>query len=558
MHKWISALACCAGLACARAAQRPAAIRASAFADGVHVSWEPVAGAAAYRAQLFDLDSGAALSAPVTVASASAVVPGAFSRAAGVRVEARPSGRSGIGFVGAGAAGGDGSAWQIFSPDDFRSGALHARFDSVGSGERLGVLLVNAGGPDRAQASVEIDGVAEEAAPAVRFARAAARPQAVHVSEPSDVRSPADPEPILIRRSFCVVPGLDFSRHLRKPATLAASSAHAELYIDDEDLPHYDASFAPALAQAFEQRVWPAVTGAFGAPTDVDGNGKLLVLLSHELGEHQNGGWLIGYFGNADLMRARDDSRDCSDGGSNHGEIVFLNDVQNGAANGWGASDLASNIYPATLAHELQHLLNLGHRCVERACDGPEETWINEALSKVAEDLAGYGWSAGEGRSEGADYLGQGDGDLRGYTGRSLTLWESDPIGNYQGAHSFLRLFVDRLGPSMLGAIRGDTLEDALGRPLPRAMAEWATALLVSNEAGAAYSFSGAPWSPLHERLRHLDTAGPGTLTLRADGIGAVMSGAGLDDAAEVIVRSDADVPPHVVVLRAPASLPPR
>jgi len=60
--------------------------------------------------------------------------------------------------------------------------------------------------------------------------------------------------------------------------------------------------------------VWPSVTGAFGQPTDVDGNGKLMVLLSHELGAHLNGGWLIGYFGNADLLRSRDDSADCGNG----------------------------------------------------------------------------------------------------------------------------------------------------------------------------------------------------------------------------------------------------
>jgi hypothetical protein len=82
-----------------------------------------------------------------------------------------------------------------------------------------------------------------------------------------------------------------------------------------------------------------------------------------------------------------------------------LNDVGNGAANGYGAAELAATSYPAAIAHELQHLINLGHRCVERNCDGPEQTWINEALSKVAEDLAGFGWNGAQGRVEGAHYL---------------------------------------------------------------------------------------------------------------------------------------------------------
>jgi hypothetical protein len=546
-----------AALACAKTAQRPALVRASARADGVLASWQPALGAAGYRAQLFDLDSGAPLSAPGVTQETHALLSGGFSQAAGVRVTALP-GESAIGFVGAGAEGGDGSAWQLFAPEDFRGGALHARFDSLGADERLAVLLVNAGGRDGAQASVEIDGAAQVAQVAAMARSAPQRPLALHAPELTEVPPAAPAEPLAERRSFCVVPGLDFSRHLRKPATLAVSSAHAEFYVDDEDAAEYGAAFLPALAQTFESRVWPSVTSAFGQPTDVDQNGKLLVLLSHELGAHLNGGWLIGYFGNSDLLNARDDSDDCSGGGSNHGEIIFLNDLANGAANGWSADTLGTTIFPGTLAHELQHLLNLGHRCVDRACDGPQPTWLNEALSKVAEDLAGFGWSGDQGRADGAEYLGRSQGDLRGYDGRSLTKWEGDPIGNYQGAHSFLRLFADRLGPSLPAAVASGDLEDALGRPLPRAMAEWATALLMSNETGAAYSFSGAPWSPLHQRLRHLDTLAPGALTLRADGISAVMSGVGQAGPAELIVRSSEELPPHVVVIRAPASLPSR
>jgi hypothetical protein len=565
----LAVLAACTAIACENPPQRPGSIRASAEADGVHVSWEAVPGALSYRVQLFDLDSGAQLSPAVSTRGNGALVPGVFSRAAGVRVDAAP-GASGVGFVSAGAGGGDGSAWQIFSPQDFHGGSLHARFAALEAHERLGILLVNAGGRDGAQALVRVQGVDSEqpqrTAPQRQASRAlppAPLHDAVRAAQAIDVREAADPEPLSQRRSFCVVPGLDFSRHLRKRATLAAGTQHAEFYVDDDDLAHYQPDFVPALARAFEERVWPAITSAFGAPTDVDRNGKLLVLLSHELGAHQGGGWLIGYFGNADLLRSRDDSQDCSSGGSNHGEIVFLNDVQNGGANGWSAQDLAGSVFPATLAHEMQHLLNLGRRCVERACDGPEETWINEGLSKVAEDLAGYGWNGDEGRAEGARYLGRDGGDLRGYDGRSLTMWEGDPIGNYQGAHSFLRLFVDRFGGSLAGAIESDQggvagLEEALQRPLPRAMAEWATALLTSNEPGAAYGFSGAQWSPLHRRLRHLDTIAPGPMSLRADGIAAAMSAPGLGGPAEVLVHSDEAVPPHVVVLRAPAALPQR
>ena len=163
-----------------------------------------------------------------------------------------------------------------------------------------------------------------------------------------------------------------------------------------------------------------------------------------------------------------------------------MNDVANAEANGYSADEAAQSLFPATLAHELQHLINLNQRCLLRRCTGPEDTWLNEGLSKVAEDLAGFGWNGVQGRAEGAQYLARGGEQLRGYDSRSLTRWEGDPIGNYQGAHSFVRYFADRRGKDFAsrllrggGGVSG--VEAALRMPFARAMAEWATALLFSN-----------------------------------------------------------------------------
>jgi hypothetical protein len=543
---------------------RPSGVRAWVSGSGVEVSWDSSPLVTRHRVQLADLDRGVAASEAVTVRGTRARLPGV---AQGVWVDGIPGGRT-AGLVSAGPSGGDGSRWQIFAPWDFRGGALTASFAELGSDERVGVLLVNFGGRDGARAEVAVEGTSDPAADtALRAALTAAPAPSLHEALRAReaalaLERPAAAEaPALERRSFCVAAGLDFSRHVRKPATLALATAHAGIYLDDEDLGEYEGPELEPLAQAFEEKVWPAVAGAFGMPTDVDGDGKLAVLLTHELGTHLNGGWLIGYFGNADLVRARDDSPGCTGSGSNHGEIVYLNDARNGAANGYAKADLLATLYPATLTHEMQHLINFGRRCVERDCDGPEEVWINEALSKVAEDLAGFGWNVQGGRAEGTVYLGRAEGALRGYDGRSLTRWEGDPIGNYQGAHSFLRLFADRLGADFPGRVLAgpggiDGLEGALGLPLPLAMAEWATALLLSNEEGSPYSFSGGPWSPLHDRLRHLDTRAPGTVWLRQDGISAVTSGAGAGGPARVVVRSAEEAPPYVVVVRASASLP--
>jgi hypothetical protein len=549
---------------CGGSSDRPGNLHASVTPAGVEAFWEPAEGSSWYQAQLVDFDNGP-IGQPIQVHDTHVVIPGF---AAGIQVDAFPGGRA-IAPVTAGSTGGSASAWQLFGPADYVDGAVHADFPALQPGERLGVLLLHPGGDDGAQASVAISGVANAAAQAPL--QAAARLTSLQIAPPAPLHSLHDAvrelqataipgtaaaEPITAgdHRAFCVVQGLDFSHHFRKPATRALQTDHGDFFIDDEDLSHYAPDFIAQLGAAYESNVWPADTHAFGLPTDVDGNGRIIVLLTHELGAHLNGGWLIGYFGNADLTNARDDSAGCSGNGSNHGEIVYLNDVENGAANGWSASDLSGTIYPETLAHEIQHLLNLGHRCVEKRCDGPQETWLNEGLSKLAEDLAGYGWNASIGRGEGARYLARtaSDATLRGYDGRSLTVWEGDPIGNYQGVHSFLRFFADRAGTGVATQLAaGADLETALGRPWPRAMAEWASALLLSNETGAPFSYSGAGWSPLHQRLRPLDTRAPGTASLRKDGIAAFVSGAGQGATASVTVRS-ADAP-WVVVVRTSA-----
>jgi hypothetical protein len=183
---------------------------------------------------------------------------------------------------------------------------------------------VNWAGRDGASAAVEVAGTAEASAPARASLPISPAPMFADLAQEriAGPAAPAEAAPQSAQRSFCVVPGMDFSRRARKAATLVESSAHADFFVDDEDLGHYAPGFFRQIAAAFEQSVWPADARNFGLPTDVDENEKMLVLFTHELGAHLHGGWLIGYFANGDLLRSRDASADCSDTGSNHGEIV--------------------------------------------------------------------------------------------------------------------------------------------------------------------------------------------------------------------------------------------
>jgi len=576
----------------------PARVRAGAPDGTVSVTWEAVRGAAGYRVQLVDLGADERVGEPVVVRGTSAAVPlgSVPAQRAGIAVEAwsalEPDGTPlavsvAPGLVSAGPSGGAGARWQIFAPEDFSGDSLRADFAQLAPGERLAIIALNVGGNDGARAAFEPIGTADPQpaallAPAASALRAAAPAPLLHeavraheqavllealangIPSPAPAGSAAPPD----RTSFCIARGLDFGNRVRKSAVRVLSTAHAVFYVDEEDLSHYPAGFFDTLGGLFESRAYPADRLAFGAESDVDGNGKLFVVSSHELGAHLNGGWLLGYFGNDDLLRPRDVTPWCGAGGSNGADIIYLNDVANAQANGFSADEASSSVFPATLAHELQHLINLNQRCLVRRCNGAEETWLNEGLSKVAEDLAGFGWNAPSGRWEGAQFLGRGGDQLRGYDGRSLTRWEGDPIGNYQGTHSFVRYFADRRGADLArrllqgrGGVPG--LEAALHMPFARAMADWATALLFSNEGGtpdSRFDYLGASWSPLHVRLRHLDwqplPAAGAQVSLRTDGLAVLMTGPSAGGPAAVTVRSSEAVKPHVVVARFSGDLP--
>ena len=95
------------------------------------------------------------------------------------------------------------------------------------------------------------------------------------------------------------------------------------------------------------------------------------------------------------------------------------------------------------------------------------------------------------------------------------------------------------------------------------AIADWATALLFSNEAASPdprFDYLGSGWAPLHARLRHLDWQGLGgqgaTVSLRVDGISVLVTGASSGGPAALTVYSSAAVKPYVVVARFSGDLP--
>ena len=119
--------------------------------------------------------------------------------------------------------------------------------------------------------------------------------------------------------------------------------------------------------------------GTYDAPADIDENGAVVYFFStavtDQLAPGSGGGF--GYFAPRDL----DPTAECAT--SNSGEIIYL-----AAPNGTVSVDDVNSNLGRTIAHELQHLVNRSYRNQEGL--EPEEGWLDEAMSHVAEELTLY------------------------------------------------------------------------------------------------------------------------------------------------------------------------
>ena len=148
-----------------------------------------------------------------------------------------------------------------------------------------------------------------------------------------------------------------------------------------------DAELA-AFGQAFDTLGYGVDTLNFGAPSDVDGNGRVAIFFTPSVNAIPGppGGFVGG------LQTARDLFPVANCVASNEGEIFYLptpdpDKTING--NYPSKANLARGVL-STLVHEFQHLINAGRRIYVNNASAYEEVWLNEGLSHIAEELLYY------------------------------------------------------------------------------------------------------------------------------------------------------------------------
>lgn len=308
---------------------------------------------------------------------------------------------------------------------------------------------------------------------------------------------------------------------LERPARRISKGSYIDLYLDAE-AQGLSEDAIESLVHAANETIVPRDMQVIGTPTDVDGNGKIIVFLTPVLKGTQASGFTIM----TDLfpkMVDPDVPEESLNPFSNEGEVFYAFVPENPGQNG---------LLLATMAHELAHLIYFGNRVVEptarREIASAPITWFTEGLAYLAEDLSGYG-SEPSGPKQLALF------GLTAFPNISLTgkdVFKSFDLGDEGGGDSsyrrglgylFLRFLFDRAGGVTIarnGALNDNggvawlhrtfsysglnqemrAIEQASNRPFADLMEDWYASLVlegIERFKGGTYRYKEPLKDPL-------------------------------------------------------------
>jgi hypothetical protein len=152
-----------------------------------------------------------------------------------------------------------------------------------------------------------------------------------------------------------------------------------------------------AFGQAFDTRGYALDVQNFGAPTDIDGDGRVTILFTPAVNviPAPPGAVVGGLFAGRDLVPVAQ----CV--ASNEGEMFYMPVPDpTSSLNGNYTDKLAvAHGMQGVLVHEFQHLINFGRRMYVNFASSAEEVWLDEGLSHIAEELLYYSASGNTPRS---------------------------------------------------------------------------------------------------------------------------------------------------------------
>ncbi len=278
----------------------------------------------------------------------------------------------------------------------------------------------------------------------------------------------------------------------REEADFASVTAEVK-YVGDHALIYQDLE-APAgglsaqdfqeLGVMFDLDLYAVATRAFGSESDIDRNGRVMILFTPIV----NGmtetsqcpqSFVTGFFFPLDIdPTAENDNR------SNQAELFYsIVPDPNGTITCDHSVGRVSRIVPVTFIHELQHMINYHQHVVVRAGTS-ELTWLNESMSHMAEELAGLHFEA-QGRMDRFTAFSLGDlynsfKYLKDPASYYLLYSEGTGTLEERGAGwLFLRWLADQFGSDVLrrlsetGFTGTENVAAATGEPMSKLLPDW-------------------------------------------------------------------------------------
>ncbi len=308
-------------------------------------------------------------------------------------------------------------------------------------------------------------------------------------------------------RVFKVCGNLSCSTIKNVAAKARVVGQHIAVYVDTlAPSPGLDSTQLDSLKQVFDTRLYAIDTVAFGGVSDIDSNSVVIVLMTGVVNSlvtktqcHQNG-FVAGFFFGADLDPTFRSS-------FNAGEIFYsvVADQDSTLSCPHSVSQLL-NLTPVTFVHEFQHMISFVQHVLVRS--GPtEEGWLDEGLSKYAEELAGRSYLPGNQQQ----FSNFAIGDvfdaykyLQAPSAAPLLIPEdTGSLAEIGASWLFTRYLVDQFGAALPHQLHQTTLVGSAnvaaqtGQPFTTLVTRWALSNWVSDLPGfsAPSELQDTSWS---------------------------------------------------------------
>ncbi|MGQ0560364.1 MAG: IPT/TIG domain-containing protein [Gemmatimonadota bacterium] len=272
-------------------------------------------------------------------------------------------------------------------------------------------------------------------------------------------------------------------KHERVTAELKAISARALVY-QDVNTPLTGGLTTEDfndLGAVFDNPIYATEVAVFGAPSDIDKNDRVFILLTpvvNALTARGSSGFIAGFFFGCDLLpRSKCD-------GSNEAEIFYALTTDPGAK----FSDARSRgtimkTLPAVIAHEFQHMINFAQR------GGTQDAlWLSEGMAHHAEDVVADAFEATGQSSTAAQFRTQNTTRANRYlrATSAFSLLASDDASSLElrgAAWLFVKYLAGQYGDQILAKLTRSTLSSVsnvtaqTGKAWSTLLAEWSVAL---------------------------------------------------------------------------------